>query len=221
MASAPGTSISFWLLIAAHSNHSDGSGWPWPGRPRPSLSQAKLPAGPVQADQPGAGDAGDLPEPEVVVLPGLTVYPVAVAQVDDNEVAAPGDRVPRPGSHRGPGRSAARARFSVTGSSLPRVRRVLPRLAGWRGVRVSRAIATAGDSPARNRSIIEVTAADSGSVPGSGHGGGDRLAHRGALGEDGLGDQPEVPVRVLGYGCRRGCRRCVPRRRRSRGWPGS
>jgi len=59
--------------------------------------------GPVQADQPGAGDAGDLPGPEVVVLPGLAVFPVAVAQVDDDEVAAPGDRVPGPARSSGTG----------------------------------------------------------------------------------------------------------------------
>ena len=64
---------------------------------------------------------------------------------------------------------------------------------------VSRAIATA-DSPARIRSMIEVTTADSGSVPGGAMAEATAVAHRGPLGEDGLGDQPEVPVRAFGYG---------------------
>ena len=71
--------------------------------------------GPVQADQPGAGDAGDLPEPEIVVLPGLAVFPVAVAQADDDEVAAPRDRVPASGSDRGYRLLAARVRSQSPG----------------------------------------------------------------------------------------------------------
>ncbi len=67
--------------------------------------------------------------------------------------------------------------------------------AGQRRAPVWRAIAT-GDSPARIRSMIRVTSADSGGGAGCGHVGCDCLADRCALGEDRLGDQPEVARRI-------------------------
>ena len=104
---------------------------------------------------------------------------VCVAQVDVLPVAARGCRPPRwlVLSHRASPPSGSPGRGSRTAP-------------------VSRAIATA-DSPARIRSMIEVTIGGLGVGAGRGHGGGDRRAHRGPLGEDRLGDQPEVPVRVL------------------------
>ena len=104
------------------------------------------------------------------------------------------------------GRAARRAGGRPHG--LPGGHRAVP-AAGWPGL-------GSGSGPGPGRAMAPVwraiaTADSPGPHPlddpghlgglrvgaGRGHGGGDRLAHRRALGEDGLGDQPEVPVRAL------------------------
>jgi len=98
------------------------------------------------------------------LLPGPAGCPLAVAQLDDDEVAAPGDRVPCPARTGGARRAGWQP--ALAGSQSPGAPPSGSPGPGSRTAPFSRAIATAGSS-ARIRSIIEVTAADSGSVPGA------------------------------------------------------